>query len=175
MRCPACTKELSASTVGGVTVDVCRGGCGGIWFDNLEIKKFDEPHEEAGTELLEIERNAATTIDRTKRLDCPKCDGAVMMRHFSSVKQEVEVDECPACGGFWLDYGELGRIRSLFKTEAERAEAASKYFDDVFGTRLAEMRGESEEKTEKVRKIVRVFKYICPSYYIPGKQEWGAF
>ncbi len=21
---------------GGVTVDVCKGGCGGIWFDNFE-------------------------------------------------------------------------------------------------------------------------------------------
>jgi Zn-finger nucleic acid-binding protein len=175
MRCPACSKELTEGTVGGITVDVCQGGCGGIWFDWLEIKKFDEPHEEEGTELLDLERNPAATLDRSKRLSCPKCDDTIMVRHFFSVKREVEVDECPDCAGFWLDCGELGLIRSQFPSEAARKEAASKYFEDVFGDRLAKMRQESDEKTEKVRRIVNMFKYICPSYYIPGKQVWGAF
>jgi Zn-finger nucleic acid-binding protein len=161
--------------VGGITVDICPGGCGGIWFDWLEIKKFDEPHEEAGTELLDIERNPTVSRDRSKRLSCPKCDDTIMMRHFFSVNREVEVDECPGCAGFWLDCGELGQIRSQFPSEAARKEAAAKYFDDVFGDRLAEMGRESAEKTEKVQRIVNMFKYICPSHYIPGKQEWGAF
>ena len=175
MRCPACSRELSERSVGGITVDTCQGGCGGIWFDWLEIKKFDEQHEEAGTELLDLERDPAVALDRSRRLRCPKCDDTIMMRHFFSVKREVEVDECPDCAGFWLDYGELGKIRSLFPSEAARKDAASKYFDDVFGDRLATMRKQSAERTEKVRRIVNMFKYICPSYYIPGKQEWGAF
>ena len=175
MHCPACTRELAERTVGGITVDVCQAGCGGIWFDWLEIKKFDEPHEEAGTELLDIERDPGLSVDRSSRLRCPKCDDAVMMRHFFSVKREVELDECPSCSGFWLDCGELGQIRSQFPSEAARKEAASQYFHDVFGDRLAQMRQESAEKTEKVLRIVNMFKYICPSYYVPGKQEWGAF
>jgi Zn-finger nucleic acid-binding protein len=175
MRCPACSRGLTERTVGGITVDICQGGCSGIWFDWLEIKKFDEPHEEAGTELLDLKRNAAVSPDRSKQLGCPKCDDTKMMRHFFSVKREVEVDECPGCAGFWLDYGELGQIRSQFPSEAARKEAASKYFDDVFGDRLGMMRQESTEKTARVRRIVNMFKYICPSYYIPGKQEWGAF
>jgi len=28
---------------------------------------------------------------------------------------------------------------------------------------------------ESARKIANAFKFICPSYYIPGKQAWGAF
>lgn len=175
MRCPACSRDLTERNVGGITVDICQGGCGGIWFDGLEIKKFDEPHEEAGTELLDIERDPAISIDRSVRLSCPKCDATIMMRHFFSVKREVDVDECPGCAGFWLDYGELGQIRSQFPSDADREAAASKYFDDVFGERLAEMRQESAETTEKVRRIVNMFKFICPSYYIPGKQDWGAF
>ena len=175
MQCPACSKELTERTVGGITVDICQSGCRGIWFDWHEIKKFDEPHEEAGKQLLELERNPAVSIDRSKRLSCPKCDDTIMMRHFFSVKREVELDECPACGGFWLDYGELGQIRSQFPSDTARKEAASKYFDEVFGDSLGEMRQESAEKTERVRRIVNMFRYICPSYYIPGKQEWGAF
>jgi len=162
-------------TVGDVTVDVCRGGCGGIWFDSFEFKKFDEPNESAGESLLDIERDASIVLDRTKRLKCPKCDDIVMMRHFFSVKKEVEVDECPGCGGFWLDAGELRNLRSLFNTEEERHKAADEYFSEVFGDKLAAMQAEDEAKLAKARKISNMFRFICPSYYIPGKQDWGAF
>lgn len=175
MKCPACSNPLQQITVGDVSVDVCKGGCGGIWFDRFEIKKFDEPHESEGQELLEIERNESIIIDHTKRLKCPKCDDVVMMRHFFSVKKEVEVDECPGCSGFWLDYGELGKIRSLFNTEGERHQAAEKYFSEVFGDKLDAMKVESEAELNKARKIANMFRFICPSYYIPGKQNWGAF
>lgn len=175
MKCPACSNSLQEMTVGDVTVDVCKGGCGGIWFDQFEFKKFDEPHESQGQALLEIERNPALTIDHTKRLKCPRCDNVVMMRHFFSVKKEVDVDECPGCGGFWLDAGELCKIRSLFNTEEERHKAADEYFSEVFGDEFAAMQAESEEKLAKTRKISNMFRFICPSCYIPGKQSWGAF
>jgi len=175
MECPACSNPLQQMTVSDVTVDVCKGGCGGIWFDNFEIKKFDEPHESAGQQLLDIERDENVTIDYTKRLNCPKCGDVVMMRHFFSVKKQVQVDECPNCGGFWLDCGELGKIRKLFKTEEERHKAAEQYFNELFGDKLAAMRAEDEAKLEKAKKIANIFRFICPTYYIPGEQDWGAF
>jgi len=175
MKCPACSNMLQQITVADVTVDVCKSGCGGIWFDNFELKKFDEPHESAGQELLDIERDNSIVVDHTKRLNCPKCGNVVMMRHFFSVKKEVEVDECPGCGGFWLDAGELTKIRSLFNTEEERQKAADDYFSEVFGDKLAAMKAEDEAKIGKARKIANMFRFICPSYYIPGKQDWGAF
>ena len=175
MNCPACENELQEISVGGVEVDVCRDGCGGIWFDNYELEKFDETHESAGEGLLDIERDDSVIVDHTKRLKCPACDNVVMMRHFFSVKKEAEVDECPNCGGFWLDAGELGKIRSLFKTEEERHKAAEEYFSEVFGGELAAMEAEDQAKLNKVLKISNMFRFICPSYYIPGKQDWGAF
>jgi hypothetical protein len=175
MKCPACENILQEMTVGDVAVDVCKGGCGGIWFDNFELKKFDEPHESAGEALLDLERDESLIVDHTKRLKCPKCDDVVMMRHFFSVKKGVEVDECPGCAGFWLDAGELRKIRGLFKTEEERHEAAEEYFEEVFGDHFKAMKAESEEKLAKTRKIVSLFRFICPSNYIPGKQDWGAF
>jgi len=175
MKCPVCGNVLQEMTVGNVTVDVCKGGCGGIWFDNFELKKFDEPNESAGESLLDIERDASIVVDHTKRLKCPKCDDIVMMRHFFSVKKEVEVDECPNCGGFWLDAGELRKIRGMFNTEEERHKAADEYFSEVFGDKLAATEAEDEAKLNKARKISNMFRFICPSYYIPGKQDWGAF
>ena len=175
MKCPACENVLQQVTAGDVTVDVCKDGCGGMWFDHFELKKFDEPHESTGQILLEIKRSPHPTIDRSKKLKCPKCDDVVMMRHFFSVKKQVEVDECPGCGGFWLDAGELGGIRSLFSSEQERHQAAEQYFSEVFGDHFEAMKTESEDKLRKARKITNIFRFICPSYYIPGKQDWGAF
>ena len=45
MECPACHRELTTMTVGGVKLDVCKDGCAGIWFNAFELKKFDEPNE----------------------------------------------------------------------------------------------------------------------------------
>ncbi len=174
MNCPACGNVLKEITVSDVAVDVCDGGCGGIWFDNYELDKFDEPHEAAG-ELLDIEQDDSITVDHTKRLNCPKCSDVVMMRHFSSVKKEVEIDECSACGGFWLDVGELGSIRGLYDTEEERHQATEDYFSEVFGPTLAAMEATDQAKLDKARKIANMFRFVCPSYYIPDKQDWGAF
>ena len=164
MNCPACGNVLEEITIGDVVVNVCQGGCGGIWFDNFELEKFDEPRESAGEELLDIERDESIVVDRTKRLNCPKCDGIVMMRHFFSVKRQVEVDECPACGGFWLDAGELAGIRAQFASSQERDKATDEYFDGLFGEELTQMRAQSEERAQKAGRIARMFRFICPTY-----------
>ncbi|MFC1738808.1 zf-TFIIB domain-containing protein [Planctomycetota bacterium] len=175
MKCPACSNQLNQMKVGDVTVDVCEGGCGGMWFDNFEMKKFDEPDESAGEELLNINKDSAVVIDRSKRFKCPKCEDVVMMRHFFSVKKEVELDECPGCGGIWLDTGELARIRTLFETEEERNQAADEYFQEVFGDKLKSMQADDQAKLAKTRRVANMFRFICPTYYVPGKQSWGAF
>jgi Zn-finger nucleic acid-binding protein len=175
VECPACGKQMEEMTAGDILVDVCKGGCGGIWFDRFELQKVDEPHESVGETLLDVEKDESTQVDHTERRKCPTCKDKTMMRHFYSVKKDVELDECPNCGGFWLDSGELGQIRSQYKSEEERKKAAEEYFSVVFGKELAKMLKESKEKSEKAKKIAQMFRFICPSYYIPGKQDWGAF
>jgi Zn-finger nucleic acid-binding protein len=162
-------------TVDDITVDVCKGGCGGIWFDNFELKKFDEPHECAGEALLDVERDESLVVDTERKRNCPKCDDIVMMRHFFSVKKQIAIDECPSCAGIWLDAGELSQIRSMFNTEQERHQAADEYFDEVFGDKFKAMQTESDAGLKRARNISRTFRFICPSFYIPGKQRWGAF
>ncbi len=174
MRCPACGAELSQMVAGGITVDACRGGCGGIWFDRFELSKVDEPKESAGEALLHIERRARGNIDPSQRRKCPKCS-MIMMQHFFDVKRQVVVDECPQCAGMWLDAGELATIRSAYATEDERKQAAEKYFDEIFGKRLAELHARSVQDAERARKIAHLFRFICPSYWIPGKQPGAAF
>lgn len=176
MQCPACLNKLTQIDVNGVTLDVCKNGCGGIWFDAFEFKKFDEPHEPAGEELLNVPRNPNIHVDHSQRIKCPKCkEDIVMMRHFFSVKQQVEIDECPGCSGIWLDAGELARVRELFESEEARLAAFDEHFNKVFGKIIASEEAASNEELARARKFANFFKWACPSAYIPGKQSWGAF
>ena len=56
MKCPACSRELAEVQVGSLLVDVCQGGCGGIWFDAFELQRMDEAHE-PGEPLLDLRRD----------------------------------------------------------------------------------------------------------------------
>jgi len=105
--------------VGNVVVDVCQGGCGGIWFDAFELQRVDEENEAAGEPLLGIHRDERLVVDPSRKRECPRCEGIKLHRHFFSAKRRIEVDECPNCGGYWLDAGELAQIRSEQKETAQ--------------------------------------------------------
>jgi Zn-finger nucleic acid-binding protein len=108
-------------------------------------------------------------------MNCPKCLTMKMMRHFSSVKRKVTMDECPNCAGIWLDAAELHSIRDEFKSEGERRKAAEELFSEMFDSKIAVARQESKEKLVKAQSFAQAFRFICPSYFIPGKQDGGAF
>ena len=176
MNCPACGHLLTSRTAGDVTVDVCDGGCGGIWFDHFELQKLDEPAESAGEQLLDVRRDPGVVIDQSARYRCPKCtDDVVLMRHFWSVKRDVTIDECPECGGVFLDAGELAGIRNDFPSEAARHAAADAYFKEVVDPLLEHQHELDQAELARAQKFAHAFRFICPSYYIPGKQEGAAF
>lgn len=175
MNCPACGHTLTELTASGITVDVCEGGCGGVWFDNFELDKVDEAHEPADDLLLDVARDPAPVMDTTARRQCPRCADLVMMRHFVSVRREVEVDECPGCGGLFLDHGELVAIRNQFASQDERSAAARDYFAELFDTELEAEAAQTEAHLRRARKFARMFKVLLPSAWLKGKQPWGAY
>ena len=99
----------------------------------------------------------------------------MLRRYFFSAQRSIEIDECPQCAGFWLDSGELGTIRSKHGTEEERGQAAQAYFAELFDDELKARANERDEEVARARNAARMFRFICPSNYIPGKQAWGAF
>ena len=174
MNCPACGTVMTEIAAGDVKVQACKGGCGGLWFDEWTLGKVDQPDQSAGESLLNIPQNASLKVDQSERRKCPR-DSVVMMRHFWSVKRDVVVDECPKCEGIFLDPGELAAIRADSKSDAERHKAAEAYYSEMFDQQLAGMLRQDKAKLESARRVARIFKFLCPSYYIPGKQAWGAF
>jgi hypothetical protein len=110
---------MAEQDLGGIFVDVCKNGCKGIWFDWGELKDLDENHECVGKALEEALNSPRKNDADRGPLMCPKC-GIQMREHKYKHAKEVNVDECYACGGFFLDSGELKRIRENYMNEDER-------------------------------------------------------
>lgn len=111
MHCPVCHKELKPVEANGATVDVCEEGCGGIWFDQFELRRFDHPNASPPNVLLSVQQKNALLIESNRKRPCPRCDGVMLKRRLFSPKSRVEIDECGGCAGIWLDAGELAKIR----------------------------------------------------------------
>ena len=91
MKCPACDTEMEEVIVENIAVDVCKQGCGGIWFDQFELQKVDEPHESAGENLLQIGIERKATTDHSKKRMCPKCNDMVIFRHRRQVLDPIDL------------------------------------------------------------------------------------
>jgi len=151
-------------------------GCGGVWLDWDEIKQLDEVHESAGDKLIDILAPfVKEEIDLSKKIKCPKCPDSILLRNFYSPKRSFQIDTCPTCSGMWLDPGELTKVRTLFKTEEEKIKYVSELVHEVTEKDFAPEREKTEKFTKRTRAFAHAFRFICPTYYIPGKQDWGAF
>ena len=123
MNCPRTGTQLREVDIDGTKVDVSEA-CGGLWLDSYELLKFDEAKESAGEKLIDLmSEYSGDDIYPEQRLNCPRDSEVVMMRRFYSVKRQIEIDECPKCGGIWLDAGELTKIREAYPTKEARDEA----------------------------------------------------
>lgn len=123
MKCPACYNVLTAQPVGSITVDICEGGCGGVWLDAFELQRLESAPETETEFLLEIAHDPTLQVDASRKRECPRCAGVKLKRRFFSPRREVEIDECPGCAGLWLDAGELERIqRELSKARAGQGD-----------------------------------------------------
>lgn len=144
MNCPACGMLMVEEDFGGVRVDVCKNGCKGIWFDWQELIRLNEEHEGAGNALEEALKSPRVNDAGRQPLNCPKCGIAMHAHKYSSAK-EVSVDECYECGGFFLDSGELRKMRENYMSEEERDAYVQKLLDE-----MPEYK-EMEEETKQLR------------------------
>ena len=73
---------------------------------------------------LDAER---TQAERAAHLGhCPRCGTRLEERdHF-----HIRVDECPECGGVWLDKGELEMLQHV------KTEHRGNFFETLFGLKL---------------------------------------
>jgi Zn-finger nucleic acid-binding protein len=155
MICPACDRTLTPLKLDDITLDVCQGGCGGIWFDNFELKKLeDDPNAQVGA--LDIRTNPAIHIDHQRKRKCPKCDGVWLRRHYYSPRRKVEVDSCGSCAGYWLDALELVQISQDTKAEAGRSQSVQFLQNEA----EPEIRRFGQDDSNAAQRIRRVLEFL---------------
>ena len=50
---------------------------------------------------------------------CPRCDNITLKNISLNRDRNFAIDQCPSCGGHWLDIGELEKLRKESKHMAE--------------------------------------------------------
>ena len=137
--------------VGDVTVNVSVG-CGGIWFANFKLKKAEASDPSQRSKLIELSQQYhLKDVAHEARLRCPVDADVTLMRRFFSFKKEIEIDECPMCGGIWLDPDEFEKILELYHSP-EALEAAKKREQaQQAATQIREDMKKMRDKEEKER------------------------
>lgn len=155
LKCPACQKLMKKVFVPkeGVNIDICLDGCGGMYFDNRELKYFDEQSEDIENILEAIANKDFETVDQNNFRSCPVC-GARMVKNFSSAKKQIQIDECYSCGGKFLDAGELQALREEYATEAERSADVISLINSTVGPQILEMEA-AHQKALAERSILK--------------------
>lgn len=140
IKCPACGKIMEKVFVKseGINIDICTDGCGGIFFDNREFDAFNEQHENISDIEAKFKGKTFAPVDQSGVRICPACGGK-MVKNTSKINGNVEVDDCYLCGGKFLDYGELQKIREEFINDKVRTDNAMQYLYGQIGQELSQI------------------------------------
>lgn len=165
LTCPACGEKMEKFFIkrANCNIDICTNGCGGIFFDNREFKIFDEKTESIDEIKKALEGKTFKTIDETYKRICPAC-GMKMVKNSTSINGDVIVDECYRCGGKFLDYKELDKIRAEFSTDETRSQAVVDYLKKNMGAEFEEMHAH-KNKTAKNPKKQGLFDNLINKFF----------
>lgn len=158
LKCPACQTVMKKIFMAkeGVNVDICLDGCGGIYFDNRELKYVDEQNENIDAILEEIKEKSFEPVNQENKRSCPAC-GARMTKNFTSAKRKIQIDECYSCGGKFLDAGELQALRDEYATEEDRSAEVMALIYSTVGPEIKEMEAKHQEALKKRSLLKRLF------------------
>jgi len=112
LRCKTVDLELQFRGEGSdiVEIDICAK-CGGIWLDSKELGKIDDNFF---LDLEDIDYDRVNPTKEDAALQCPRCEKSpIMNKVHPKVNANVIIDTCPECHGFWLDKGELDKMKDV--------------------------------------------------------------
>jgi uncharacterized protein len=160
MKCPACENELTEHKVSDIQVNICRGFCGGLWFNLTQARKIEHLHPASGSALLHFEVADGVKIYRGAEHPCPQCKTTLLYRHFYSRKFDTEVNQCSKCSGFWVDIS--GLVKIINSPQRERKELLEKYFTAIMNEKILGMNFASQDIVESAKQITSIFCFLKP-------------
>jgi len=90
-------KDLCGEKRLGMTLDVCYGGCGGIWSTPTELERVSA---RAASTLHTIWQIKRSNVKLTEPRLCPRCPERCLSGKWFSDLQQVEIDQCPSAAAF---------------------------------------------------------------------------
>lgn len=136
------------------TFDVCDA-CGGVWFDEEELKKTAHvfaggipAHVEEYSQIVkENDVPPATTVPKKEwphedGIPCP-LDGAKTQKFVYAGDSGIIFEKCSSCGGMWFDGDELVHLAEYVKPSAK----------DLMGKLLIQEIKEGEKANEKLKQL----------------------
>ncbi len=163
--CPACGKTMKKVLIpnAGINIDICLDGCGGIFFDNRELNKFDEPHENADEILKMLEGREFQKVDESEVRKCPLCH--IPMVKMGSGIGGVQIDVCNKCGAKFLDNGELLKIREGGEVDTAKTDAL---VNSLYQENLRSVLGENADKARSSSPRRQFFENLVNKFYDIG-------
>ncbi len=106
LDCPKCWVAMEKEEVEvlgpNIVIDICPN-CSGIWLDQGELNKMLRDRK-----LSDYLTKHIGTQSKSKMV-CPRCGWLMDIE----TAEDVDVDVCLKCGGAWLDYGELEKLKEI--------------------------------------------------------------
>lgn len=161
LNCPACGNELTPQTISPLTLHACDGGCGGLWIEWIDSETVEALQSPAPTSFTICKGDQRQT-NPALQYRCPQCTNLVMNRHYVRVLDDVLVDECPSCGGIWLNAGEVDEVRDQFTQETPETALDDADTQDTEG---------SADQLQRARRFRQVCHYLCGGHTVRQEQS----
>jgi Zn-finger nucleic acid-binding protein len=88
-----------------IAYDICEA-CGSLWLDAGELDKM--AFQVSGS-IEYCSRDGAVGVAERKK-ECPRCEQTALDKVYFVGCEDIVLDRCRNCGGFWLDGGELNLL-----------------------------------------------------------------
>ena len=151
-RCPVCKTQCEQIKYEGVPIYNC-GSCGGHWMTPARLdvivnrREYQMPPE-VQEKILAIAKESNTK----RKLICQACGKEMIKKPFKHWS-DIELDQCPKCGGLWLDRCELEKCQIYWEYLQDHPEewdklgavAKKALLEAEFQNRQAELREQKEE------------------------------
>lgn len=146
-ECPDDLVVLESRTLGGLDLDVCPR-CAGIFFDEGEIAALQQSGPSMVVEVEEAcEPGGLTFVESPVPKRCPGCKKP-MRAYAYRYSSDIRLDGCDACGGIWVQDGELAKI-------ADHLAAPPKTFGGIPAARR-----EAEAHNATARRHLGLVRYV---------------
>lgn len=140
---------MDVFTFHGTVLDECPQ-CGGIWFDEGELKRCQAAGSFAYLEMEAAAHPSVLPVDTSESgRTCPNCDTRLSSYNYLYTS-EIELDECDDCFGVWVQDGELQKMADFLASERSR-ESSPAIEDAKVRAKAAELVAALESQSAESR------------------------